>query len=279
MNLLNRNILLHEKLLLSFLNIRAFPEWLKISYTILIITVFFTSLTHGQNNFKPGEELKYIVHFGPINAGTASINLARVIHNNEQLFYSKLVAKTIGLPDKIYKVLDTYESYFDSVTVLPVMAIRDIREGKYRKKNIDTYNHKNNSIYSVNKGEIKMSSVIRDVITAYYFIRNYDFNSLTKGDIITIDLLFDDELMTFRLHYWGKETIDARIGKINCLKLIPEMVDTKKVAEKGNISPTPKDEMTIWLSDDPNHVPIRVKFDLFIGSIKADLIEYINLKY
>ena len=111
------------------------------------------------------------------------------------------------------------------------MAIRDIREGKYRKKNIDTYDHKKNSIFSVNKGEIKTPAGIRDVISTFYFIRNYDFKSLTKGDIITIDLFFDDDLITFRLHYMGKERIDTRIGKINCIKLIPEMVDTKKNAE------------------------------------------------
>ncbi len=252
---------------------------MKLALSTLIIVTLFNCPSHGQNNFKPGEELKYIVYFGPINAGMANINLNRVIHNNEQVFYSKLVAKSIGLPDKIYRILDTYECYFDSNTVLPNMALRDIREGRYRKKNIDTYDYKNNSIYSVNKGEIKMPSVIRDVITAFYFIRNYDFRILSKGDIITMDLLFDDELMTFRLHYMGKEQVDTRIGKINCLKLIPEMVETQKNTESDNISPTPKDEMIIWLSDDPNQVPIRVKFDLFIGSIKADLIEYINLKY
>jgi hypothetical protein len=252
---------------------------MKSFFSILFIIVLFSSLVSGQNNFKPGEELKYIVYFGPINAGIARINLTRANHNNEQVFYSKLEAKSIGLPDKIYKVKDTYECYFDSVTVLPAMSIRNIREGKYKKKNIDTYDHKNKSIFSINKGEIKMPSVVRDVITVFYFIRNYDFTGLTKGDIITLDLFFDDELITFRLYYMGKETIDLRIGKFNCIKLIPEMVDPKKNTDNGNVSPTPKDEMTIWLSDDPNHVPIRVKFDLFIGSIKSDLIEYINLKY
>ena len=262
----------HEKILPGYRSIRI-CSWL------LIINVLFTSLIMGQNNFRSGEKLKYLVYFGPINAGVASINLNRAIQNDKQVLYSKLEAKSIGLPDKLYKVKDTYESYFDSATVLPVIAIRDIREGKYRKKNIDTYDHKNNIIFCANKGEIKMPAVIRDVITVFYFIRNYDFGSLKKGDVITIDLFFDDELMTFKLHYQGKETIDARIGKINCLKLIPEMVNLKENTESGNISPTPKDEMTIWLSDDANQVPIRVKFDLLIGSIKADLIDYINLKY
>jgi hypothetical protein len=247
---------------------------------ILILVASFDSPSFGQNNFIPGEDLKYIVYFGPVNAGMATINLKRVIHNNEQVYYCKLGARSIGLPDKLYRIRDTYECYFDSITVLPYMAIRDIREGrKYKKKNIDTYDHKNRSIYSINKGEIKMLNVTRDVICAFYFIRNYDFNNLKTGDIITMDLLFDDELMTFRLHYLGKETIDARIGEINCLKLVPEIVEAKKPTDSENVSPNPEDEMTIWLSDDANQVPVRVKFDLLIGSIKADLIEYINLKY
>lgn len=235
--------------------------------------------TSAQNNFNPGEELQYIVYFGPINAGAAHINLTRTIHNNQQVFYSKMAAKTIGLPDKLYKVKDTYESYFDSISLLPLMAIRDIREGRYKKKNIDTYDPEKNSVHSINKGEINTPAGTRDVISTYYFIRNYNFDSLKKGDIVTIDIFFDDELITFRLHYQGKERINAKIGEINCIKLIPEMIETKKNASSENISPTPKDEMTIWLSDDSNQVPVRVKFDLFIGSIKADLTEYINLKY
>ena len=259
--------------------LQSFPRLLKVFLFFLAIIILLSTTVSGQNNFNPGEELEYVVHFGPINAGVAKINLNRAVHNNEQVFHSKLTARSIGLPDKIYKVKDIYESYFDSITLLPEMAIRDISEGKYKKKNIDTYNHKENSILSVRKGEIKAPAGIRDVISTFYFLRNYDFKSLTKGDIITIGLFFNDDFITFRLHYMGKERIDTKIGTVNCIKLVPEMVETEKNVNNENISPTPKDEMIIWLSDDANQVPIRVKFDLFIGSIKADLIEYINLKY
>jgi hypothetical protein len=259
--------------------LQSISRLLKVFLYFLTITILHNTTASGQNNFNPGEELKYIVYFGPVNAGAAKINLSRTLHNNEQVFYSKLVARSIGLPDKIYKVKDTYECYFDSITILPKMAIRDIREGKYRKKNIDTYDHQKNTVLTVNKGEIKTPAGIRDVISTFYLIRNCDFDSLTKGDILTFDLFFNDDLITFRVHYIGKEEIHSKIGKMNCIKLIPEMVDTEKNVNSENISPTPKDEMIIWLSDDPNRVPIRVRFDLFIGSINADLIEYINLKY
>jgi hypothetical protein len=190
-----------------------------------------------------------------------------------------MAAQTIGLPDKIYKVKDAYECYFDSVTILPLMAVRDIREGRYKKKNIDTYDYNKNSVLTLKKGEIKISAGVRDVISTYYFLRNYDFSGLKKGDVITMDIFFNDEIITFKVHYLGKESIDSKIGKINCIKLQPEMMDEEKNKDTENVSPTPKDDMTIWLSDDPNQVPVRVKFELFVGSIKADLTEYINLKY
>ena len=76
-----------------------------------------------------------------------------------------------------------------------------------------------------------------------------------------------------------EEYIDTKMGEFNCLKFIPEITENKKNEKTENISPTPKDDMILWISDDPNHVPIRVKFDLFIGSIKCDLIGYNGLKY
>jgi hypothetical protein len=33
-------------------------------------------------------------------------------------------------------------------------------------------------------------------------------------------------------------------------------------------------ERTVWISDDNNRLPIRIKADLAVGSIKADLEEF-----
>lgn len=247
----------------------------------LSASLYFLSIfpATGQNCFTPGEKLRYSIYFGPINAGIANVNLIKTFHNDKEVFYSKLIGRSTGLPDKIYKVYDTYESYFDSISILPVLSIRDIREGRYRKKNIDTYNHKANTVFCGNRGEIQTPPDIRDVMSAFYFFRNYNFSSLNNGDIIKIDVLFDDELMTFILHYLGKERIKTRTGVFNCLKFIPEIAEDKKDEKAENISPTPEDDMILWISDDPNHIPIRVRFDLFIGSIKCDLIGYSGLTY
>ncbi|MNR34809.1 hypothetical protein D3C85_1526110 [compost metagenome] len=39
-----------------------------------------------------------------------------------------------------------------------------------------------------------------------------------------------------------------------------------------------KESVTLWITDDNNKVPIRIKADLAVGSLKADLDEYKGLK-
>jgi hypothetical protein len=48
------------------------------------------------------------------------------------------------------------------------------------------------------------------------------------------------------------------------------------MVEKGRVFKEEED-MTMWISNDTNKVPIRLKTDLLIGSIEMDLIEYKNL--
>ena len=66
-----------------------------------------------------------------------------------------------------------------------------------------------------------------------------------------------------------KEEIETDLGEFNCLKFRP-------MVEKGRVFKEEED-MTLWLSDDENKVPLRLKTNLLIGSIKMDLATYKNL--
>jgi hypothetical protein len=39
------------------------------------------------------------------------------------------------------------------------------------------------------------------------------------------------------------------------------------------------EKLTAWISDDPNHVILRVESPIAVGSIKVDMINYKNLRY
>ena len=73
------------------------------------------------------------------------------------------------------------------------------------------------------------------------------------------------------IHYIGKETVKTRYGKFNAIKLKPLLIK-EGVFDGG-------EKMTIWITDDQNHIPVRIESPITVGSIKVDLMQYENLKY
>jgi hypothetical protein len=39
------------------------------------------------------------------------------------------------------------------------------------------------------------------------------------------------------------------------------------------------EKMSVWVSDDANHVPLRIESPITVGSVKVDMMQYKNLRY
>ncbi len=240
-------------------------------FIILVFLLPGSLPAKSQNNFVPGEKMKFIIFFGPLNGGIVETSLREAQFKGQRAYHARMEARSIGVADILYKVRDAYEAYFDPDKILPFRSIRDIHEGKYEKYDEVDYDHANNRVFSVNSGEHEVPPDIMDMVTVFYYLRNYDFSKLEYNEVIDITTWFDDEVFPFDMRYRGIETIRTKMGKYNCIKLVPYV-------EPGRIFES-EDDMTIWLSNDYNRVPIRIKFDLIVGSLKCDLIDYSGLKY
>ncbi len=241
------------------------------SIVYIFLLTFSLQAQSVTNNFIPGEKLRFVIYFGPFDGGYVDAELKETVFNGKTVYHSSMMAKSSGLADKLYKVRDEYQSYFDPFTLLPVKSIRDIHEGKYKKYNVVFYDHPNLKVTNVDNKVFEVPPDIRDMLSVFYYIRNQDFDSMNNGDIIRINTFFDNEIFPFDMRYRGREEIKTRMGKYKCIKLVPYV-------EPGRIFKN-EDDMTIWLSDDRNRVPVRVSFNLTVGSIKCDLIEYTGLRY
>jgi len=239
---------------------------------LIIIFLILTGSTplEDNNHFMSGERLKFVIYYGPINGGYVDSELRITEFAGNKVYHSRLLGKTIGLVDKLYKVRDEYQSYFDTLTILPYKSIRDISEGRYKKYDHVYYDHANLKVKNHLNEVFDVPEDIRDMVSVFYYVRNIDFSSLEIGHIIKIVTFFDNELFPFDIRYKGIETIKTKMGSYRCIKLVP-FVEPGRIFEK-------EDDMTIYLSDDTNRVPIRVEFILKVGSIKCDLIEYSGLK-
>ena len=112
---------------------------------IIITVLCLLFMTHaGQAQKQPyhaGEKIKYQIKYGPVNGGVATLQIKDKEWNNKKVLHATISGKTTGIADAMYKVRDTYESYIDPETDLPVFSIRNISEGKYKKYNEVSFDH------------------------------------------------------------------------------------------------------------------------------------------
>ncbi len=245
-------------------------------FALLLIGSLLSSGVWGQISswqppFREGERLTFLLHYGILNGGMGTLEVKRSTLDGKPVYHAVARATTIGLADKLYKVEDVYESFMDPATGLPVKAIRNIREGKYRYYNETFFLRDSNQVYSQKSGYHATPRGIMDMVSALYLLRETNRSSLRKGDTIKLVTYFADEIYPLHVRYRGKETIKTKLGEFKCLVFAP-------VTEPGRVFKT-EDDMLMWFTDDPNFIPIRIQFDMWVGSMKVDLVEYIGLKY
>ncbi len=231
-----------------------------------------------ESAFKPGEWLKFRIHYGILNASYATLHLTSDTIEGVPVYHVVGRGRTTGFASIFFKVDDTYESYFGKGNGLPYRFIRKIDEGGYTKDieiNFDyqagvaRYHDRKNR----KKMRFEIGNSIQDLISAFYYLRNaYDAEDLVVGESLELDMLYDDDgIFKFRLKYLGKEVLKTKFGPVECLKFRPYVQSGRVFKEEESLS--------LWVSNDRNKIPIRIQADLMVGSIKADLEGFNSLKH
>jgi hypothetical protein len=172
--------------------------------TFLCLQVFCGDnilLKNGRQSFKDGEELLYLFSYGFIHGGSASIKVYSASLNENSVYHAKLVAKTVGLTDKIYRIEDIYESYFDTGNCLPFKSIRNIKEGNYKDYNEVFFSQQDCTIVSQKSGKTKVPANIHDILSSLFYLRRMNIDKFKKGEVINITTYFGDEVFPFPLRY------------------------------------------------------------------------------
>jgi hypothetical protein len=254
----------------------------------MLICLWLSAICYSQplrkitnNVFKRGEEFTFDAYYyslvtGRVSAGEVTLNITK----EDKKFYDRStyhvegVGKTKGVFNLFYKVIDRYETYIDVETLAPWKFVRRVNESDY-KINQDIYFNqfdKGATIYHL-KGTRRNFSVknkktteyVQDVVSAFYYARTFDVSNIKLKQEFPIQFLIDDSVYITKIIYEGKENIDTRLGTFRCMKFKP-MVLT------GNFFKEPY-PMTLYISDDNNHIPILVESGILVGSVKLELIK------
>lgn len=244
---------------------------------LLFFFVFITSLSAQKRAYGDGERFKFRVHYGFVTAGYASLQVKNARINGEKVFHVKGEGETVGVSSWFFEVKDDYQSYIDREKDIPYRFVRKIDEGGHTKDIVIDFDHDTNQAKVKDKKHnetnyFSFPEGTQDMVSSFYYLRNkLDTKNIKEGDMIDMNMFFDKENYKFRLKFLGREVLKTNFGKISTLIFRPYVQAGRVFKEK--------ESLTVWVSDDENKIPLLVKADLAVGSLKATLIEFRGLQH
>lgn len=231
-----------------------------------------------NDTFQEGEYAKYRMHYGLLTGGYASVRVGDKTYYKQgrKCFHLEAKGWTTSSFDFFYKVRDCYESYVDQESLLPLHFKRDIKEGGFESFTEIRFNHqKDTALYTHRNKHVTPFSVpdnIHDVVSSFFYARaTNDPQQLKPGDKIPLTCFLDRETFKLEARLLEKERIrvSGKTYKALHFKLLVE--------EAGLL--TDGGKVDFWISDDKNKLLLRMESELWVGSIKADLVEHRGLKH
>jgi len=263
---------------------------MRIQKTLLILVIFCssafmakTSLVFQLDNekvdqkkakvspFKPGEKLQYVLHYGLLNAGIAELEVKKSTRKFNNRNALNMVGKgwTTGATDWFFTVDDHYETFMDTERMESLLFIRRVNEGGFLINQDYYFEQDSNKVLTQNNIEYHVPEGVQDMLSTFYYARTIDYSNAKMNDVFIIPAFVDDKVEYLRIKYKGKERIKVRNGQYDCLKFNPIVLEGRVFKDD--------DDLTVWISDDDNKIPILIKSKILVGSIKAELSEYHGL--
>jgi hypothetical protein len=226
-----------------------------------------------NTSFKDGEKLTFRVFYNMgfvwINAGNVHFTTNLEELNGKKVYHITGAGKTAKSYEWVYKVRDKYETFIEKETMLPVKFLRNVNEGGFKIRQDVTMNH-NKHLATSNEKAYTIPKCTQDVLSAIFFARNIDYSKYEPGDKIPFNMFLDDKVYSLYIKFVGKEKVVTKMGVFNAIKIVPLLIEG--TIFKGG------EKMTVWVTDDENHLPLRIESPILAGSIKVDLIDFENLR-
>jgi hypothetical protein len=234
--------------------------------------------------FKSGETLQYDLFYNWkfvwVKAGTASMSITTTTYQGKPSYRTRLLTRGTSKADHFFVLRDTLTSLVSAADMLPRYYSKTDMEGeKYRQRNV-WYSYKNNLAYARQRyinphGVVKWQTqsdneVIFDMLSIMLRARSFDASKFKPGHRIKFVMTDGDGKSDQTLIFRGRKNVKLRNGSATYRCLVLSFVEPKNGKEK--------EVVTFYVSDDANHIPIRLDLYLNIGTAKAYLVGFKGIR-
>ena len=249
---------------------------------LLLSSTARAQCTYQNTAFKSGEFLTYNLYYNWqfvwVKAGNASMSTVETNYHGQPAFRASLTTRGNRRVDDLFVLRDTLLSYC-STHLAPLYFRKGAREGKRYtvdevfysypggKTHLQLHRQKNDGSH-IRKQETRQDCVF-DMLNIFLRARSFNPTAWKKGHEITFPMADGRTVDTAKLRYSGKTNVKADDGhKYRCLQL------SYMEREDGKW----KEIVRFYVTDDQNHVPVRLDMFLRFGSAKAFLVSAKGLR-
>ena len=220
--------------------------------------------------FAPGETLVYDVNWSVFPAGRVTATLIAPKNNSSEEYEVKTAATSKGFVSLLYNVQDEFHSFFNSRTLCSERISKNVNEGRRHRETEIKFDYArgvavldernpNKPDSSPKHEENPIPACVEDVVSAFYFLRS---QPLQVGKEIKLAINDGSKTADVVVEVQGREQIQTGLGTRTALRVEPKIF--------GGLYKK-KGRMLIWLSDDEQRLPLRIKMMISVGSITGTL--------
>lgn len=255
---------------------------LLISFLLCISAAAHAQCTFKNEAFQSGEFLSYNLYYNWkfvwVKAGTASMSVVQSTYKGKDAYRGSLITRGSEKADNFFVLRDTLLCY-STLDMAPLYYRKGAREGKrytvdevfysYPDGNIQTRQHRQHNSGTHSWQTNTHDACVYDMMNIFLRARSFNPEGWKTGNEIKFPIVDGNGTIPAKLRYRGKTTVKADNGKkYRCLELA--YIET----EKGET----KEIARFYVSDDSNHIPVRIDMNLKFGSAKAFLVGMKGLK-
>lgn len=228
-----------------------------------------------NNAFQFGERIDYTIYYHLagmwVGAGEVYFAVDSAKIGKRTYWHFDSYGQTYSKYDWIYKVRDHYQAYTNPDNFIPLRFKRKVNEGSTYAR--EDYLFDYNSGYALTirqleedgpflKDTVPLKQCSHDVLTMIYYARNIDFANVELNEKVPINIFIDNASHESYIRYLGRKQIKVKgLGTFNTIVFSPLLIE-------GSIFNAGED-MTVYVTDDKNRIPILIETPILVGSIRA----------
>lgn len=234
----------------------------RIFLSVFICVSYPCSYVSSENKKLPVEEkLVYDVYWKFVKVGYGTLEIKGIVDfNGKKAYHIYSEAKSAPFFDVFFKVRDFTNSWVDAEKFCSIAFEQHISEGRYKRDKRTDYDQ-DKHLAANNKGEtFEIPENVLDVLAALYWVR---LQEIKPKNIFTLSVNSNKKnyKMKVMAHYKEKIKIDGK--KYETVIVEPDLQDSGLFMQKGKV--------LIWLTDDKHHIPVKMRSEIPVGSIVAEL--------